>query len=92
MLKKTVLLIAIISFSSSVFAQKNCTISGTVKDKNSQNSIPYASVVLKLKLNNAFVIGTATNDEGLFTIDNIKSGNYIIEISTIGYSEFRINF
>lgn len=89
MLKKIILLIILITLSSTAFSQNNITISGTVIEKNSQNSIAYASVVLKTKLNNAFVIGTATNDEGLFTFDNVTSGNYFLEISTIGFLTYK---
>ena len=85
MLKKIILFAVVISFYTTAVAQNNVTVSGTVKDKNTQNTIPYASVVLKSKLDNAFVIGTATNEEGLFTIATLKSGNYFLEISTIGY-------
>lgn len=83
------LLVVVICFSSTAFSQNNITISGTVLEKDTQNSIAYASVVLKTKLNNAFVIGTATNEEGLFTIANIKSGNYFLEISTIGFLTYK---
>jgi outer membrane receptor protein involved in Fe transport len=89
MLKKIMLLVVAITFSSTAFSQKNITISGTVKEKDTQNNIAYASVVLKTKLDNAFVIGTATNEEGLFTIDNIESGNYFLEISTIGFLTYK---
>tara|TARA_R110001592_G_scaffold152385_2_gene379841 strand:- start:1283 stop:3691 length:2409 start_codon:yes stop_codon:yes gene_type:complete len=89
MLKKIMLLVVVICFSSTAFSQNNITISGTVLEKDTQNSIAYASVVLKTKLNNAFVIGTATNEEGLFTIANIKSGNYFLEISTIGFLTYK---
>jgi outer membrane receptor protein involved in Fe transport len=89
MLKKIILFAVVISFYTTAVAQNNITVSGTVKDKNTQNTIPYASVVLKYKLDNAFVIGTATNEEGLFTIATLKSGNYFLEISTIGYITYK---
>jgi len=89
MLKKILLFAVVILFSTAAFAQNNITISGTVKEKNSQNTIAYASVVLKSKRDNTFVIGTATNEEGLFTIGALKSGNYFLEISTIGYITYK---
>jgi outer membrane receptor protein involved in Fe transport len=89
MLKKILLFAVVILFSTAAFAQNNITISGTVKEKNSQNTIAYASVVLKSKRDNTFVIGTATNEEGLFTIGALKSGNYFLEIYTIGYITYK---
>jgi outer membrane receptor protein involved in Fe transport len=67
-------------------AQSNVSISGMVKEKESQSSIPYVNVILKTERDNAFVTGTATNEEGRFTIENIASGNYILEVSIIGFN------
>ena len=89
MLKKLILLVIVIFFSNTVFTQTSVTISGTVKEKRTQVAIEYASVVLKTKLDSIFVIGTATNEKGLFTIGNIKSGNYFLEISAIGYITYK---
>ena len=33
-------------------------------------------------------IGTASNEEGYYRIKNIKKGNYLINVSYIGYSQF----
>lgn len=76
-------------FNTGISAQNNVTISGTVKEKASQNSISFANVVLKTKLDSTFVTGTATNENGFFTLDNIKSGNYILEISSIGFITYK---
>ncbi|WP_245893486.1 outer membrane beta-barrel protein [Polaribacter butkevichii] len=61
------------------------TISGIVKEKETQQTIPYANILLKTVKENAFITGTATNDLGRFSIDNIKPGNYILEVSIIGF-------
>ena len=82
-------LVVAISFSTTVFSQNKVTISGNVQENNSKNTIAYASVVLKTKLANAFVAGTATDENGLFTISNVKTGNYFIEISSIGFLTYK---
>lgn len=70
----------------SVSAQtKNITISGTIKEAISNTKIPYANVVLKSK-DNQILGGTVSNEEGAFAIANIKSGNYFLEVSFIGYT------
>ena len=71
---------------SNIFAQtKNVTVSGIIKDENNKNALPFVNVVLKTESNNTFVTGTITKDDGRFSIPNIKSGNYTIEVSMMGY-------
>lgn len=86
MLRKFILLVVISSFSSKMFSQIEVAISGIVKQNETQAAIPYANVILKSESNNAFVTGTATNEEGRFTMENVPSGNYILEISVIGFN------
>ena len=62
------------------------TVSGTVKNKTGKAVLPYVNVVLKTVENNAFVTGTVTNEEGRFSLSNINPGNYLLEISFVGYS------
>ncbi|PTM08352.1 MAG: TonB-dependent receptor [Bacteroidetes bacterium] len=69
-----------------IWAQSDITVSGIVKEKESQLSIPYATVLLKKEKDSVFVTGTATNEEGRFTLDNIASGTYTLEVSAIGYN------
>ena len=71
---------------SSIYAQSTqVTISGIVKDKTSGTTLSYANVVLKTEKDAVFVIGTVTNEEGRFTISNIKPGNYVLQITIIGF-------
>ncbi len=86
MIKKIILLVIITSFSSKSFSQIDVTVSGMVKERETQAIIPYANVILKLANTNVFVTGTATNEEGRFTIENIASGNYILQVSVIGFN------
>lgn len=65
------------------------TISGIVKDKNKKTPLPYVSVVLKQSKDSAFVIGTITGEDGLFTLNNIKPGDYYFELSYTGYLKLR---
>ncbi|MCP9748335.1 outer membrane beta-barrel family protein [Lacihabitans sp. CS3-21] len=72
----------VISFSN---AQTNITVSGIVKDKNSKVGLPFVNIVLKTEKDSTFVSGTVTNEEGRFTLSKIKSGNYYLEVTYIGY-------
>lgn len=62
------------------------TVSGTVKDKSSKQNVAYGNVVIKNEKDSSFVSGTVTNDAGLFTIGNVTPGNYILEVSFMGYN------
>ena len=61
------------------------TVSGIVKNKTEKSTLPYVNIVLKAGENSAFVTGTVTNEEGRFSLTNIKPGNYLLQISFTGY-------
>ena len=67
------------------YAQTNVNVSGSIKDKNTKSVLPFVNVVLKTEKDSSFVSGTVTNEEGRFSISKIKSGNYYLEVSYIGY-------
>lgn len=62
------------------------TLSGTVKDAKSKTSIPFVNVLLKNAKDSSFVAGGLSNDHGLFSMEGIKSGNYLLAISYVGYT------
>ena len=66
-------------FPFSLFAQNKFTISGTVKDKRSGESLIGASLKLQ-ELNG----GTVTNAYGFFSVTLVQ-GNYTLLISYVGY-------
>ena len=71
---------------SLVFAQVSAvTVSGTVKNKTGGTPMPYANVVVKNAKDTTFAAGTVTNNGGRFSMDNIKPGNYILEVSFSGF-------
>ena len=73
-------------FISHSFGQSNgVTISGLIKDKASKSALPYVNIVLRTEKDSAFVTGTISNEEGRFTLSNIKPGNYYFEITFIGF-------
>lgn len=83
---KTILILLISAFSSSYAQVTAVTISGLVKGKLEKNSLPYVNIVLKNEKDSAFVTGTVSNEEGRFTLSNIKSGNYILQFSYTGFA------
>lgn len=80
------ILVLLLSTSTLSFSQvKSVTLSGVLKDKGSKSNLPYVNIVLKLQQDSSFVSGTVTNDEGRYTLSNVKPGNYILETSFVGY-------
>jgi outer membrane receptor protein involved in Fe transport len=77
-----ILQLSLISMSN---AQTSVTVSGIIKDKNTKTVLPFVNVVLKTEKDSSFVFGTVTNEEGGFSLSKIKSGNYYLEVSYIGY-------
>lgn len=58
-------------------------VSGKLIDENSQ-PLPYANVVLLSLPDSAFVSGTVSGEDGIFTLE-ATSQNQIVKISSIGY-------
>ncbi len=75
------LLLLSLFLSVKAFSQ-NYEINGTVKD-TSGNPLSEVNIVIIGR-----DIGAASNDEGKFSIKNIKPGDYQIEISSIGYQPY----
>ena len=75
-MKQIGLLLILLFFTAYVFAQ---SLSGTVKD-NEENTLPGATVMIK-----GTYLTTVSNEAGIFIFKNLKKGNYVIEVSLIGY-------
>lgn len=83
-MKKLFILLVIFLYSVSAFAQNNYTqnIRGVIIDKHSQVTLPGASVIL---LNSEPLIGTVSDDNGSFKLENIPVGRQEISVSFLGY-------
>lgn len=64
------------------------SITGFVRDSLENDPVSYASVRLLNAQDSTFVVGAVTNDNGKFRI-NPRLGNYIMEISYMGYERYR---
>ncbi|NIK90938.1 TonB-dependent receptor [Mangrovimonas sp. CR14] len=63
------------------------TISGVVNDANFE-PFSYANVILYTVDQPKIVSGTSTDDFGGFTLGNVPAGNYLLEISFVGYKDY----
>ena len=75
----------------SVSAWSQHTVKGVVKDKETHPVIG-ASVIIRSLQDTLNHKGCITGENGQFTIEKIKSGKYRIEISFIGYTDYRQEF
>ena len=72
-------------FSTTVFAQNNGEISGTVTDETGAK-VPRAHVALSSS--SGIQLNTSTNETGNFEFKNLRSGTYFIEVKAGGFSVF----
>lgn len=70
--------------SSVIFAQDNYSISGTIKDQSSGETLFGATVFIENS-----TIGTTTNEYGFYSI-TVPEGNYSLIISYLGFEDNRI--
>jgi len=83
-LKTAVSIFVFAILATNVFSQTK--ISGTVKDQASGSPVPYATAAL-LRPDSSIITGALTGDEGQFVIENVAAGNYLLQISLIGYEK-----
>ncbi|MFH6968807.1 carboxypeptidase-like regulatory domain-containing protein [Flavobacterium sp. FlaQc-28] len=82
---KIVITLFIIMFINTIHSQEKITISGTIKDINSTETLIGVNIYIpQLK------IGTSTNTYGFYSL-TIPSGNYTMQISSLGYQYFEEN-
>jgi hypothetical protein len=58
-------------------------ITGRVIDKDTKKPVAFASIIL-----NNTMVGAQTGDDGSFTLNNVRSGQYDMLISFIGYTTY----
>jgi outer membrane receptor protein involved in Fe transport len=78
------ILLCLIGIAFSASGQK-ITLSGIVKDKTSQTTLPFVNVVVKKLPDSSFVAGTITDDNGRFTIGGVSPGEHVIALTFVGY-------
>ncbi|MEE8335554.1 MAG: TonB-dependent receptor [Candidatus Neomarinimicrobiota bacterium] len=77
-----IIAVLVFLFLPLISAAQNGNIHGSITDQES--GVPLAGVNILLK--NTFM-GTTTNQEGVFQISNLSSGNFTLIISMIGYEK-----
>ena len=85
--KKIALLICLLTLTSITNAQ--ITVTGKVTD-NTNEPIEFANAILLDKESNDIIIGTITDQNGNFTITTDKKGEYNLQISFVGFKDYKV--
>ncbi len=67
------------------------TVSGQVKEKKGNTTVPFAGVVLLSERDSAFVAGTVTAEDGRFSLADVSPGNYVLVIGYTGYQAKKLS-
>lgn len=87
---KNYLLISLLLAAQAVFGQETkVKLSGKIKDKASQEALSFVTIVLRTFPDSIFVTGTISDESGLFTLSDVKPGDYELEASFIGFENVR---
>ena len=65
---------------------------GSLRDSVSGEFLPYVNVAILDSVDSSFVKGAPTNLDGLFEIEGIPAGSYLLRITPIGYRNRLIPF
>jgi hypothetical protein len=79
-------LLAVLSVAYSSFGQ----IIGKVANQKKE-PVPFANVVLYHTRDSSIVTGTATDENGLFSITGVSAGRFYLKISSMGYTTLQTN-
>jgi hypothetical protein len=85
-LKILILVLISVLFSQNSYSQTgNLSISGVLIDSVSNQPIEFASVAAYQLPGSVLITGTITNTNGEFVLNKLKSGNYILKSTFVGY-------
>ena len=78
------LVLLFLALSFNINAQSSFTISGAIHEKEGE-PIAFANVLLFKANDSTLVKGTLAQEDGLYTIENVPTGKYMVQGSMIGY-------
>jgi len=67
-------------------AQEKQSITGRLIERKSNQVIPYATITLIRLSDSAMISGSTSDDNRMFTISQVQSGNYRLRMSIISYN------
>jgi outer membrane receptor for ferrienterochelin and colicin len=88
-MKRIYIALIFISTALTTLGQGIGKITGTIKDAESSNPVEFATVALVDPTTSKPVDGTIADAKGKFAIKEIANGNYLVNISFIGYETIK---
>lgn len=89
-MKKIITLIfslTLLSMALPAFAQvSKVTVSGKIRDKATHHPLPFVNVIVVTAVDSTFVTGTITAENGQYTLEGIKPGDYVLQTTLLGYA------
>ena len=70
----------------SMFTHAQNRVTGIVKDAKDSSPVPYTTIAL-LRSDSTVVKGVITGEDGKFAIENVESGDYLLQVSFVGYEK-----
>ena len=64
-------------------------ITGTLVDNANNEPLMFVNVGLLRTADTVFVSGAASNDKGVFKIEHVPNGQYLLQITAIGYENYK---
>lgn len=85
-MKRLFLLICLLLVARFSFGQTTpVTLSGIVKNSGTKAVLPFVTIVLKAEKDSTFISGTITNEQGRFTLVDVRSGTYRLEATYLSF-------
>jgi hypothetical protein len=89
-MKKHLLTSLFIVYAALAFSADNGILKGLVTDENKAPQ-PFATILLKNSADSTLYKGEITNEKGEFNFENIKPGNYFLQVQVVGFEKFTQN-
>ncbi|WP_075350787.1 outer membrane beta-barrel family protein [Algoriphagus marinus] len=92
-MKKSILVFIFIILGgfNNLFCQSiKVKLSGKIIEETTQEPLPYVNVLLKKISDSTFVTGSISDDAGLFVLNDVNSGEYVLEASFIGFESLKV--
>jgi hypothetical protein len=77
--------ITIVFCVCSLSVQAQHRLSGTVRDQADGSPVAYATIALLAAADSSIITGVTTDTAGMFSLANVKGGDYIVQVSYVGY-------
>ena len=87
-MKRAIILLAAILLNINILLAQH-TISGTLVDDTTNEPLMFVNVGLIRAADTVYVSGTASNDKGFFKLEHVRNGQYILQITAIGYENYK---